>query len=160
MEGMDGAAGATQAWLFARRRGQAGIDSETVHVPEGSAVKDVYAALRDAHPSLESNLDSVRPAINQEFSDWDAVVGDGDEVAFIPPVSGGTNAAGVMFEVTAEPLDARRAESAVPHSRAGAICTFTGIVRGSAPRPAATNLEYEAFAEMATAEMRKIADEI
>src|SRR5260370_34863371 len=91
MEGMDGAAGATQAWLFARLRGQAGIDSQTVHVPEGSAVKDVYAALRDAHPSLESNLDSVRPAINQEFSDWDAVVGEGDEVAFIPPVSGGAN---------------------------------------------------------------------
>ena len=75
--------------LFARLREQAGIDAETVQVPERSTVEDVYAALRRAHPALESNLDAVRPAINQEFSDWDAVVGQGDEVAFIPPVSGG-----------------------------------------------------------------------
>src|SRR5436190_3500927 len=77
--------------LFARLREQAGIDAETVQVPERSTVEDVYAALRRAHPALESNLDAVRPAINQEFSDWDAVVGQGDEVAFIPPVSGGAN---------------------------------------------------------------------
>ncbi len=88
---MTAAAMAIQARLFARLREQAGVDSETVHVPAGSLVKDVYAALRGLHPSLESNLDSVRPAINQEFSDWDAVVGEGDEVAFIPPVSGGAN---------------------------------------------------------------------
>ncbi len=160
MVSMTAAAVAIQARLFARLREQAGVDKETVHVPEGSAVKDVYAALRDAHPSLEPNLDSVRPAINQEFSDWDAVVGEGDEVAFIPPVSGGANTVGVMFEVTADPLDARRAESAVTHARAGAICTFTGIVRDSSRGRTVTHLEYEAFAEMATAQMRKIADEI
>lgn len=151
---------AIHARLFARLREQAGTDSETVHVAPGSTVEQVYAALRHEHPSLESNLDAVRPAINQEFADWDAVVGEGDEVAFIPPVSGGTNAVGVWFEVTTEPLDARRAESAVSHSRAGAICTFTGIVRDSSRGRSVTHLEYEAFSEMATAEMRKIADEI
>ena len=151
---------AINARLFARLREQAGIDSETVHVPERSTVRDVYAALRRAHPALESSLDAVRPAINLEFSDWDASVGEGDEVAFIPPVSGGANAVGVMFEVTTEPLDARRAESAVTHARAGAICTFTGIVRDSSRGRAVTHLEYEAFAEMAAAQMRKIAEEI
>ena len=151
---------AIHARLFARLREQAGTDSEIVHVPERSTVQDVYAALRRAHPSLESSLDAVRPAINQEFADWDALVGEGDEVVFIPPVSGGANAVGVMFEVTAEPLDVRRAESAVAHARAGAICTFTGIVRDSSRGRTVTHLEYEAFGEMATAEMRKIADEI
>lgn len=146
--------------LFARLREQAGTDSETVQVPAQSTVADVYAALRRAHPSLEPNQDAVRPALNQEFADWDAVVGDGDEVAFIPPVSGGANAVGVLFEVTSEPLDARRVEKAVAHARAGAICTFTGIVRDSSRGRTVTHLEYEAFAEMATAEMRKIADEI
>jgi molybdopterin converting factor subunit 1 len=146
--------------LFARLREQAGTDSEIVQVPERSTVADVYAALRRAHPALEANREGVRPAINQEFSDWAAVVGAGDEVAFIPPVSGGANAVGVMFEVTTEPLDARRAESAVAHARAGAICTFTGIVRDSSRGRTVTHLEYEAFAEMATAQMRRIADEI
>jgi MoaE-MoaD fusion protein len=146
--------------LFARLREQAGTESETVHVPERSTVWDVYAALRRAHPALESSRDAVRPAINLEFADWDAVVGEGDEVAFIPPVSGGANAVGVLFEVTTEPLDARRAESAVAHARAGAICTFTGIVRDLSRGRTVTHLEYEAFAEMATGQMRKIADEI
>jgi len=82
---------AIHARFFARLREQAGTDSETVHVPQRSTVGDVYAALRGAHPALESNLDAVRPAINQEFSSWDTVVGEGDEVAFIPPVSGGAN---------------------------------------------------------------------
>ena len=67
---------------------------------------------------------------------------------------------GVMFEVTTEPLDARRAESAVTHARAGAICTFTGIVRDTSRGRTVTHLEYEAFDEMATTQMRKIADEI
>jgi MoaE-MoaD fusion protein len=169
---------AIHARFFARLREQAGTDSETVQVPERSTVEDVYAALRRAHPSLESNLDAVRPAINQEFAGWDAPVGEGDEVAFIPPVSGGANTVprgpreltpqalssggqvGVMFEVTTEPLDARRAESAVAHARAGAICTFTGVVRDTSRGRTVTHLEYEAFAEMATAEMRKIAAEI
>ena len=151
---------AIHARLFARLREQAGTDAETVHVPDRSMVEDVYAALRRKHPSLEPNLAAVRAAINQEFAEWDAVVVEGDEVAFIPPVSGGTNAVGVLFEVTTEPLDARRAESAVAHARAGAICTFTGIVRDTSRGRTVTYLEYEAFAEMATTQMRKIADEI
>ena len=151
---------AIYARFFARLREQAGTDSETVHVPERSTVGDVYAALRHAHPALESDPNAVRPALNQEFTGWDAMVGEGDEVAFIPPVSGGASDVGVLFEVTTEPLDARRTEKAVAHAGAGAICTFTGVVRDTSRGRAVTHLEYEAFAEMATAEMRKIADEI
>src|SRR5439155_1295414 len=87
-------------------------------------------------------------------------VADGDEVAFIPPVSGGAHGAGVLFELTSRPLDARRMETAVAHKGAGAICTFTGVVRDSSRGRSVTHLEYEAYAEMATAQMRKIAGEI
>jgi len=151
---------AVRARLFARLREQAGLDSDRVEVPQGGTVGDVYAALRLSHPALEPDLDAVRPALNQEFVDWDAVVAADDEVAFVPPVSGGAHAAGVMFEVTAEPLDARRVERAVAHAGAGAICTFTGVVRESSRGRSVTHLEYEAFESMAVAEMRKIADEI
>ena len=146
--------------LFARLREQAGLAAETIQVPHGATAGQVYAALRVSHPALESDLDAVRPALNQEFVGWETLVGDGDELAFIPPVSGGAHAPGVMFEVTTEPLDARRVEHAVEHPGAGAVCTFTGVVRDNSRGRSVTHLEYEAFESMAVAEMRKIAAEI
>lgn len=144
------------ARLFARLREQAGTDCERVDAP-GGTVEDVYRALRDRHPALEADLRLIRPARNQEFTEWSAPVTDGDEVAFIPPVSGG---AGALIELTTEPLDARRLEAAVTHSGAGGICTFSGIVRDSSRGEAVTHLEYEAYAGMAERRMRAIAEEI
>jgi MoaE-MoaD fusion protein len=151
---------AVRARLFARLREQAGTDTENVELPSGSTVADVYDAVRKLHPQLEASRSVVRAALNQEFADWNASVADGDEVAFIPPVSGGAHGAGVLFELTARPLDARRLEMAVAHKGAGAICTFTGVVRDSSRGRSVTHLEYEAYGEMATAQMRRIADEI
>src|SRR6266849_1882316 len=151
---------AVRTRLFARLREQAGTDAETVEVRAGATVDDVYDALQKLHPALDPNRESVRAAVNQEFADWDVIVGAGDEVAFIPPVSGGAHAVGVLFELTTDPLDARRIEAAVAHKAAGAICTFTGVVRDNSRGRSVTHLEYEAYAEMATAEMRRIAGEI
>jgi molybdopterin synthase catalytic subunit len=151
---------AVRARLFARLREQAGTDTENVELPAGSTVADVYDAVRRLRPGLAVDRNAVRAALNQEFADWVATVADGDEVAFIPPVSGGAHGAGVLFELTARPLDARRMETAVAHKGAGAICTFTGVVRDSSRGRSVTHLEYEAYAEMATAQMRRIADEI
>ena len=146
--------------LFARLREQAGTDVENIELRAGSTVADVYEAIQKLHPGLHADRNAVRAALNQEFAGWDSVVSDGDEVALIPPVSGGAHGVGVLFEVTARPLDARRMETAVAHKGAGAICTFTGVVRDSSRGRSVTHLEYEAYAEMATAQMRKIADEI
>ena len=66
----------------------------------------------------------------------------------------------MLIELGAEPLDARRLEAAVAHPGAGAICTFTGVVRDSSRGEAVTHLEYEAYAGMAEREMRSIVDEI
>ena len=151
---------AVKVRLFARLREQAGTDSETVEVGREATVADVYDALLKRHPDLESNRDAVRAALNEEFAEWDAIVSQGDEVTFIPPVSGGADAVGVMFEITTEPLDARRTERAVTHPGAGGICTFSGIVRDNSRGRAVTHLEYEAFESMAIAEMRKIGAEI
>lgn len=151
---------AVRARLFARLREQAGTDSESIELPAGSTVADVYAAVKKLHPGLRADHGAVRAALNQEFADWGTAVADGDEVAFIPPVSGGAHGAGVLFELTTRPLDARRMEAAVAHKGAGAICTFTGVVRDSSRGRSVTHLEYEAYAEMATAQMRRIAGEI
>jgi molybdopterin converting factor subunit 1 len=151
---------AVRARLFARLREQAGTDTEMLELPAASTLADVYEALRRRHPALESDRSAVRAALNREFKDWSERVADGDEVAFIPPVSGGAHGVGVLFELTADPLDARRLEAAVSHKGAGAICTFTGVVRDSSRGRSVTHLEYEAYSEMATAQMRRIGDEI
>src|ERR1700686_2635023 len=150
---------AVRTRLFARLREQAGTETETLELQAGSSLADAYDALRLRHPALPDRS-GVRAAVNQEFSDWTAKVADGDEVAFIPPVSGGAHGVGVLFELTMDPLDARRLEAAVAHKGAGAICTFTGVVRDSSRGRSVTHLEYEAYAEMAPVQMRRIADEI
>ena len=146
--------------LFARLREQAGTETEKLELPAGSTLAEVYAALRRQHPALETDRKAVRAALNQEFKDWSTAVADGDEVAFIPPVSGGAHGVGVLFELTPDPLDARRLEAAVSHKGAGAICTFTGVVRDNSRGRSVTHLDYEAYAEMAVTQMRKIGDEI
>jgi molybdopterin converting factor subunit 1 len=80
---------AVRVRFFARLREQAGAEIEALEVPPGSTLADVYDNLRRKHPALEPDRVAVRGAINQEFANWDAVVSQGDELAFIPPVSGG-----------------------------------------------------------------------
>ena len=80
---------AVKVRFFARLREQAGVETETLEVAPQSTLLDVYERLKHTHPALEPNTDAVRGAINTEFADWDTVVSQGDEIAFIPPVSGG-----------------------------------------------------------------------
>jgi molybdopterin converting factor subunit 1 len=80
---------AVQVRLFARLRELSGVENESVNVPPGSTLAGVYASLRERHPNLPEPS-GVRGAVNAEFAAWDAKVADRDEVAFIPPVSGGS----------------------------------------------------------------------
>jgi MoaE-MoaD fusion protein len=148
------------ALLFARLREQAGGERFDLELPVGATVADAYAQLARDHQRLSGDPGTVRAAINQEFASWDAVLAEGDEVAFIPPVSGGSGEAGVLVELTDQPLDARRLEVAVARSGAGAICTFTGVVRDNSRGRSTIRLEYEAYSGMAEAQMRAIAAEI
>ncbi|HEX6487645.1 MAG TPA: molybdenum cofactor biosynthesis protein MoaE [Candidatus Dormibacteraeota bacterium] len=145
--------------LFARLREQAGQAWLDLELPEGSTAGDALAEVGRRYPDLDLDPGRLRAAVNEELVAWSAVVGDQDELALIPPVSGGAGVA-VLIEIGTEPLDARRLEAAVTHPGAGGICTFTGVVRDNARGRSVTHLEYEAFAEMAKREMQKIADEI
>jgi molybdopterin converting factor subunit 1 len=74
--------------LFARLRELTGVETMPMKLPAGARLADVYEGLRAAHPALPPR-EGVRGVVNQEFAEWDAGVAEGDEVAFIPPVSGG-----------------------------------------------------------------------
>ena len=79
---------AVRARFFARLRELAGAETEALQLQPGSTLRDVYEGLRVKHPALPPR-ESIRAAVNQVFADWSVKVADGDEVAFIPPVSGG-----------------------------------------------------------------------
>ena len=149
-----------RALLFARLREQAGGERFDLELPAGATVAEAYSALAGQRAGLDPQPGTTRAAVNQEFVAWDAALADGDEVAFVPPVSGGSGEVGVLFELTDQPLDARRLEAAVARAGAGAICTFTGVVRDNSRGHSTTHLEYEAYAGMAESEMRAIAGEI
>ena len=137
--------------LFAGLRERAGSERVEVELPEGASVADLLAALAD------TPVGALRPgqcvvAINREYARADAVVGAGDEVALIPPVSGG--ASGVrLVEVTGRALDLAAVSAAVRDARAGAIVCFEGVTRE------VDALDYEAYAEMAEPRLRAIAAE-
>ena len=75
--------------LFARLRDIAGAGEIEIEVPDGATVRAVWDQLTGAHPDLRAYRETVSAAVNAEYSRMGAPLGDGDEVAFLPPVSGG-----------------------------------------------------------------------
>ena len=139
--------------LFAVLRDRAGRDSVTVEVDEPATVADLLEAAA-RQPGLNELLPDlpVRAAVNREYVADDTVLSAGDEVALIPPVSGGATAA-IHARVRSEPLDPTALVEAVGRPGAGATVLFCGTTRD------VDRLEYEAYAEMAEARMAAILDE-
>lgn len=95
--------------------------------------------------------------VNQSYAAPDKTLQDGDEVAFIPPVSGGAPS---MFRVQEGPIDAREVETLVLDPGAGAVVTFSGTVRDHGRGQRVSLLEYEAYAPAAERMMAQVGDEI
>jgi MoaE-MoaD fusion protein len=132
--------------LFAAVRERAGRAAQQLELPDGASVADVWPAL-----GLGDEPPGIAYARNREYAGRDAALADGDEVAVIPPVSGGD------FRVQSEPLDLATVVAQVADPAAGAIATFIGTTRDHNRGRAVTHLEYDAYPEMAEAEMAKIA---
>ncbi|HEY2600679.1 MAG TPA: molybdenum cofactor biosynthesis protein MoaE [Thermoleophilaceae bacterium] len=133
--------------LFAMLRERAGAREVTLSLPDGARVSDALAELG----SIAEGLPLVM-AVNREYADEDQVLDAGDELALIPPVSGG-EAAIQHVRVTGEPLSLSSLVERVRDPRAGAVVTFEGVTRE------VEKLEYEAYAEMAEAKMAAIVAE-
>ena len=126
--------------LFAMLRERAGAREVELDLPDGARISDALAALRDVAPP---ELPLVM-AVNREYARDDRVLDAGDELALIPPVSGGSGEATLVWaRVTDEPLSLDRLTLRVTDPRAGAVVTFQGVTRD------VESLEYEAYAEMA-----------
>jgi molybdopterin converting factor subunit 1 len=134
--------------LFAILRERAGRDAIELSLPEGATAAEAIEAIRS-----EGTLGDVigrlpvRMAINREYAEPDAPLSPGDELALVPPVSGGAE---VHVRVHDRPLSLERLSKLVSRPEAGAIVCFQGVTR-DVPR-----LEYEAYAEMAEERMASI----
>ena len=132
--------------LFAALRERAGIAERQLELAEGASVADVWRELE-----LGDEPPGIAYARNREYASRDTMLADGDEVALIPPVSGGG------FRVTDGPLDLGALVEEVRDPSAGAIATFVGTTRDHSRGRTVTHLEYDAYPEMAEAEMARIA---
>jgi MoaE-MoaD fusion protein len=130
--------------LFASLRDRAGTREVTLELPEGARVCDALAGLAEITGDVP-----VVMAVNREYADGAVVLSAGDELALIPPVSGGGGPR-IHVRVLDEPLSLDRLVERVRDPRAGAVVTFAGVTRQ------VDHLDYEAYVEMALAEIRGI----
>lgn len=135
--------------LFAGLRERAGSGSREVELADGARVADVWAAL-----GLGDEPAGLLYAVNKEYAGQDVALGDGDEVALIPPVSGGD------FRLSAEPLSLDAVVDEVRSDAAGAIATFVGTVRNRSRDRDVIRLEYEAYEGMAEQVMAELTVEL
>ena len=135
--------------LFAGLRERAGYGERMLELPVGAALGDVWPALE-----LGDEPPGLLYAVNREYIARECKLNDQDEVALIPPVSGGA------FRLSGEPLDLAAAVAEVADDRAGAIATFLGTTRVHSRGRTVLHLEYEAYEGMAEQVMDDIATEL
>jgi molybdopterin synthase catalytic subunit/molybdopterin converting factor small subunit len=133
--------------LFAGLRERAG--TARLEIEGVERVGDVWAKL-----ALGEEPAGLLYAVNRDYANQDRALEDGDEVALIPPVSGGA------FRLSAEPLDLQAAVAEAASDDAGAVATFVGTVRRRSRGRDVLYLEYEAFEEMAEPMLARLADEL
>ena len=132
--------------LFAVLKQRAGRGEVALELPDGATVDDALAALEDVRGGVECVL-----AVNREYAPGSQVLHAGDEVALIPPVSGGA-APVAHVRLTDEPLSLDAVARLVADPRAGAVVTFSGVTREVAW------LDYEAYEAMAVEQLQAIVD--
>ncbi len=150
---------------FALWREQIGRDEETREVAPDTTVRALIDEVTASHPRLAALRPSTMFMVNQEYAPLGQTLADGDEVAVIPPVSGGSGTSrdentGRLFKVVETPLDVREVIAAVEDPAAGAVVSFTGTVRDHSLGKEVIALEYEAYPVAAEKMMARVADEI
>jgi molybdopterin synthase catalytic subunit/molybdopterin converting factor small subunit len=138
---------AVRVRLFAGLRERAGWSER--ELAKVDLVSDIWPAL-----DLGDEPEGLLYAVNKEYADRDRPLVDGDEVALIPPVSGGA------FRLSAEPLSLDAVVDEVRSDAAGAIATFTGTTRVQSRGRSVIHLDYEAYEEMAEQVIAQIAVEL
>lgn len=148
--------------FFGQLKDICGRATDDLEVPDNASAGAVFSHYAAAYPKLSAMASSVVLARNQEFTAPSSPLADGDEVALLPPVSGGANLheirdpEGHFFALTRKPIDPRAIECALLQGCDGALVTFQGAVRNNTRGRATLRLEYECYEGMAIRKMAEI----
>lgn len=147
--------------FFGRLKEIAGCNEDWAELAEGARVEDLYTGYSMKFPGLRELRPNLAAAVNEELAAWDRELHGGDEVAFLPPVSGGAaeteaRAAQDIVELVRSPMRAAELVARVKSPHDGAVVVFDGIVRNNSKGRATLYLDYEAYQPMALRTMREI----
>ena len=154
--------------FFATLRDLIGEKQLTIELSDSpGTVKQLRQELVKRYPAVTDHLKIALAAINEEFAFDQDAIHEGDEIAFFPPVSGGADEGAQrpeIFRLPDAPIDHDEIVAAITTARTGAVCLFTGTVRGQTDKdghiPKTEHLQYEAYQPMAIAKMKQVAQEI
>jgi MoaE-MoaD fusion protein len=132
-------------------------ESQTLDLPAGATVDSVLAHYRGLLPQQITLWPALAIAVNRSYAGRDCRLSDGDEVALLPPVSGGSD--GPIVALIREPIDARSLVAAIKQGEDGAVVVFDGIVRNNTRGRRTLYLVYEAYEQMALDQMQGLAVE-
>jgi molybdopterin converting factor subunit 1 len=144
-----------------------GKASDSLELPDGASVRDVLTQFEAQIPRLKESLPSLALAVNQKYAGPDATLKDGDELALLPPVSGGApDAAGGAPAgrrryalIVRDEIQTERIICGLKRGEDGAVLVFEGVVRNQTRGRTTLYLDYEAYEEMALEQLELLADE-
>jgi len=147
--------------FFGQLKDITGVTQEDAELSEGARVEDLFERYGRRFPKLAEFRPSIAASVNQEYSGWRAPLAPGDEVAFLPPVSGGSGGPQAAVEsdvirLVREPIVTRELLESLKAPEDGAMVVFDGFVRNNFKGGKTLYLEYEAYEPMAYAKMREI----
>ena len=147
--------------FFGQLKDVAGCASDSVELAEGATIADLLVHYEKKAPRLKDFLPATAIALNQKFAFPASRLKEGDEVALLPPVSGGApeEPGGPLVRIVRERIDPHQIVSPLEKPEDGAIVMFDGIVRGHSRGRRTLYLDYEAYEEMALKQMHTLADE-
>ena len=155
--------------FFGMMKDLGGKASEVLELPENASARDVLAHYELRMPRLKEALPSLALAVNQQYAGPDTKLKAGDEIALLPPVSGGTDAADGppagqsagrrSAEIVRHEIDTQRTLAELKKGEDGAALVFEGIVRNQTKGRKTSFLDYEAYEEMALERMETLAEQ-
>ena len=153
--------------FFGMLKDLAGRGNDLLKLPEHATLGDVIAHYEALIPRLEKLAASIAISINQEFAGPDSKLKEGDEIAFLPPVSGGLTdpesgmrARGRRYSsIVREPIDTQAVLAKLKQPMDGAAVVFEGVVRDHTRGRRTLYLDYEAYEEMALKQMDALAEQ-
>jgi molybdopterin synthase catalytic subunit len=141
--------------FFASIKDIVGSGQIDVEIRSGSTVGSLLSELEQQYPRIAGYRSILLTSVNEEYANPETTIADGDEVAFFPPVSGGTFQS-EFYRITHDAIDARAIASQLQRPEAGAICIFEGVVRNNSKGKTTRYLIYEGYETMALAKMEEI----